>query len=248
MGYQKSSSYLATLSVALCVALAPFSVQTPQLSAQPLYVSIKFPRTPVGSPRSSVGGATRGDRPTSLRTTSLTVLSPQSNVVTTVSAQPTFFWYIPQTQAKSAEFVVYDNQEQPLYQTTLALRGIPGVVKLSVPRSLGLKIGQEYGWTLRLDDNPEIEEQNRAVGGKIKRTALTSTQKAQLAAARQPLKQAEVYAKAGIWKETIRILAQLRHDRPSDRTINAAWKELLESVELKEIANATLVECCRADN
>lgn len=250
MGYQKSSSYLATLSVALCVALAPFSVQTPQLSAQPLYVSINFPRTRVGSPRSSIGGATRGPRPTSevSNASYLTVLSPQSNVVTTVSAQPTLFWYIPKTQAKSAEFVVYDNQEQPLYQTTLALRGIPGVVKLSVPRSLGLKIGQEYGWTLRLDDNPEIEEQNRAVGGKIKRTALTSTQKAQLAAARQPLKQAEVYAKAGIWQETISILAQLRHDRPSDRTINAAWKELLESVELKEIANAPLVECCRADN
>jgi hypothetical protein len=57
-----------------------------------------------------------------------------------------------------------------------------------------------------------------------------------------------VYAKAGIWQETISILAQLRHDRPSDRNINAAWKELLESVNLTEIANAPLVECCRADN
>jgi hypothetical protein len=242
MGYQKSSSYLATLSVALCVALAPLSFQTPQLGAQPLYVSIKFPPTPVGSPRRSIGGATRGE------SKFLTVLSPQSNVVTTVSAQPTLFWYIPQTAAKSAEFEVYNAQGKRVYQTTLALQGIPGVVKLSLPRSLGLKIGQEYDWTLRLDDNPEIEEQNRPVGGKIKRTALTSRQKAQLAAAKQPLKQAEVYAEAGIWQETISILAQLRHDRPSDRTINAAWKELLESVALKEIANEPLVECCRADN
>jgi hypothetical protein len=156
--------------------------------------------------------------------------------------------YIPQTAAKSAEFEIYNAQGKRVYQTTLVLQGLPGVVKLSVPRSLGLKIGQEYDWTLRLDDNPEIEEQNRLVGGKIKRTALTSTQKAQLAAARQPLKQAEVYAKAGIWQETISILAQLRHDRPSDRNINAAWEELLESVELKHIANTPLVECCRADN
>lgn len=250
MGYHKLSLSVATFSVALGVALAPFSLETPPLSAQPLYVSINFPRTPVGAPRRAMGGGTRGGGPTSEASHSsyLTVLSPQDNVITTISAQPTLFWYIPKTQAKSAKFVVYDNQGQLFYQTTVALQSIPGVVKLSLPRTLELKIGQEYDWALTLEDNPEIEEHNRSVGGKLKRTALTSTQKTQLAAARQPLKQAEVYAKAGIWQETISILAQLRHDRPSDRNINAAWKELLESVELKEIANAPLIECCRADN
>jgi hypothetical protein len=249
MGYHKLSSYVATFSVALCVALAPFSSEIPQLSAQPLFVSIKFPRTPVGSPRSAIGGGTRGGSTSTVNHPShLTVLSPQNNVVTTVSAQPTLFWYIPKTQAKSAEFVVYNNKEKLVYQTTLALQGIPGVVKLSFPKTLELKMGQEYDWTLTLNQSPENEEQNRSVGGTIKRTALTSAQKAQLALARQPLKQAEVYAEAGIWQETINILAQLRFDRPSDRNINAAWKELLESVELKEIANAPLVECCRADN
>ncbi|WP_041779842.1 DUF928 domain-containing protein [Allocoleopsis franciscana] len=177
----------------------------------------------------------------------LTVLSPQNNIVTTVSDQPTLYWYIPKTEAKSADFVVYDPEGQLVYQTKVALEGIPGVVKLSLPRTVELKMGQEYDWTLALDQSPENEEQNRSVGGKIKRTALTATQKAQLAAARQPLQQAEIYAEAGIWQETISILAQLRHDRPSDRNINAAWKELLESVELKEIANAPLIECCRVD-
>jgi hypothetical protein len=250
MGYHKLSSYVATFSVALCVALAPFSLETPPLSAQPLYVSIKFPRTPVGAPRTAIGGGTRGGRLMSEVSLSspLTVLSPQNNIVTTVSDQPTLYWYIPKTEAKSADFVVYNPEGKLVYQTKVALEGIPGVVKLSLPRTLGLKIGQEYDWTLTLEYNPENEEQYRSVGGKLKRTALTSTQKAQLALARQPLKQAEVYAQAGIWQETISILAQLHFDRPSDRNINAAWKELLESVELKEIANAPLVECCRADN
>lgn len=250
MGYHKLSSYVASFSVAVCAAFAPFSLQTPPLSAQPLYVSISFPRTPVGAPRKAIGGGTRGGRPTSevSHSSFLTVLSPQNNIVTTVSAQPTLYWYIPKTEAKSAEFVVYNPDGKLVYQTTVALQGIPGVVKLSLPRTVELNMGQEYDWTLTLEYNLENEEQNRSVGGKIQRTALTSTQKAQLAAARQPLKQAEVYAQAGIWQETISILAQLRHDRPSDRNINAAWQELLESVELKEIANAPLVECCRADN
>ena len=130
MGYHKLSSYVATFSVAVCVALAPFCLETPQLSAQPLYVSIKFPRTPIGAPRRAIGGGTRGGE-----STYLTALSPQSNVITTVSAQPTLFWYIPKTQAKSAKFVVYDNQGQLFYQTTVALQGIPGVVKLSLPKT-----------------------------------------------------------------------------------------------------------------
>jgi hypothetical protein len=168
-------------------------------------------------------------------------------VVTTVSAQPTLFWYIPKTQVKTADFVVYQ-RGQIVYQTQLALKGTPGVVQLSLPPTVALETGREYNWKLVFNCNPTGESGNtEMVEGEIKRTVLTSTQKSQLAAAKQPLKQAEVYAKAGVWQETINILAQLRRDRPSDRDVNAAWKELLESVDLKNIASEPLVECCRAD-
>lgn len=249
MRYRNYSSLLGTCSIALFAALAPFSLVTPQSEAQPIYVSVAFPRTSVGGPRRAVGGGTRGPVQACVTSASpLTVLSPHSNVVTTVSAQPTLYWYIPRTQAKVADFLVYDEQGQIVYQTPIALKGIPGVVKLRLPRTLALEMGQEYDWKLALRCNSTDEGENVAVGGTLKRTALTSTQKDQLAAAKQPIKQAEVYAKAGIWQETISILAQLRHERPSDRNVNAAWKELLESVDLKDIANAPLVECCRADN
>jgi hypothetical protein len=236
MGYRKYSSFLGTCSIALFAALAPFSLVTLQSEAQPIYVSVAFPRTTVGSPRRAIGGGTRGPiQACVIGASPLTVLSPHSNVATTVSAQPTLYWYIPRTQAKVADFLVYDEQGQIVYQTPIALKGIPGVVKLNFPKSLALEIGQEYDWKLALRCNSKDEVENVAVGGTIKRTALTSTQKAQLAAAKQPLKQAEVYAKAGVWQETIGIVAQLRHDRPSDRNINAAWKELLESVGLKDM-------------
>jgi hypothetical protein len=170
-------------------------------------------------------------------------------VVTTVSAQPTLFWYVPQSPAKSAEFAVYNQQRQIVYQTTLALEGIPGVVKLSLPKTVTLETGKEYSWQLTLNSDPSDESMMDVptVSGKIKRTVLTSAQNSQLATAKQPLKQAEVYAKAGVWQETINILAQLHHDRPGDRDVNAAWKDLLESVELQKFADKPLVECCRAD-
>ena len=265
MRYQKSSSYLVTLSVALGVALVPFTFMTPQLNAQQLYAKLSFPRTPVGAPRITVGGGTRSSGPSCgvSKKSPLIVLSPQNNVVTTVSAQPTLFWYVPKTSAKSAEFVVYDNGGQTLYQTTLALTGTPGVVKLSLPPTVALETNKKYDWTFALKCNPNpnqnsadvriqdaddmVQAPDVMVKGSLKRTVLTSTQKSQLAAAKQPLKQAEVYAKAGVWQETLSILAQLRRDRPSDRDVNAAWKELLESVDLKNIASEPLVECCRAD-
>jgi len=249
MGYRTCSLFLGTCSIALFAALAPFSWVIPQSEAKPIYVSVAFPRTSVGSPRRAIGGGTRGPVHDCVTgALPLTVLSPHSNVVTTVSAQPTLYWYIPRTQAQVADFLVYDEQGQIVYHTPLSLKGIPGVVKLSFPRTLALEIGQEYDWKLALRCNPKDEAENVAVGGTIKRTALTSTQKAQLAAAKPPLKQVEVYAKAGVWQETINILAQLRHNSPSDRNVNAAWKELLESVDLKDIANEPLIECCRADN
>jgi len=289
---KKYASYLATLSVTLSAGLIPFSLEVPQLNAQPLYVSIGFPPTSVGKPRTSIGGGVREFEPppvgapqpsvgggvreferpirrqraapplsdqvesTRARPTQascfnkdshITVLSPQNNVVTTVSAQPTLFWYIPKTQVKTADFVVYQ-RGQIVYQTQLALKGTPGVVQLSLPPTVALETGREYNWKLVFNCNPTGESGNtEMVEGEIKRTVLTSTQKSQLAAAKQPLKQAEVYAKAGVWQETINILAQLRRDRPSDRDVNAAWKELLESVDLKNIASEPLVECCRAD-
>ena len=251
MGYHKSSSYLATFSVALGVALVPFTFVTPQLRAQQLYAKLTFPRTPVGAPRRSIGGGTRGREtppPSCINKNSPVIaLSPHNNVVTTVSDQPTLYWYIPKTSAKSAEFVLSDNEGQTVYETTLALKGIPGVVKLSLPQTVALETGKKYEWTFALKCNSDNEVPQVWVRGDIERTVLNSAQKAQLAATKEPIKQAEVYANAGIWQETLSILAQLRRDRPGDRDVKTAWKDLLESVELKDIANEPLVECCRAD-
>lgn len=249
MGCQKSNSYWGILSVALCVALVPFSLVTPKVMAQ-----LRFPRTPpvVGAPGRTVGGGTRGPVEAASCLTgspTVTALSPENNVVTTVSTHPSLFWYIPQTKAKSAKFVVFDidNQEQTVYETTLALKGVPGVVRLNLPRTVTLETGKRYQWELSLDCNPDDFDETAVVRGWIKPIRLTTEQKNQLAAAKQPLKQAEVYAQAAVWQETISLLAQLRRDRPNDPRVNQAWQELLKSVRLDAIATKPIVECCKAE-
>lgn len=244
---QKNLSYQCVLGFAFFVEFLTFSLAAPSLRAQSLKVSITFP--PVenrGTLSRTAGGGTRGGDCLTGKTP-LTALTPTNNIGTTVSGNPTFFWYIPQSEAKSAEFVVTDNQYQEIYATTLALNGTPGVVSLSLPATVSLETGKDYYWYVLLICDPKNREQDMFVEGVVKRTELSLEQKTKLAAATEPLKQAEMYAQAKIWQETLAILAQLRHDRPNDSKVIDAWKELLNSVELEAIATEPLVKCCKAD-
>lgn len=248
MGFQKSLLYWSALAVALCVELVGFSIAVPQVRAQSIEVSLTFPPgSDRGAPGRTAGAGRR--RPARCYTGNppLTVLAPSNNVVTTVAANPTLFWYVPQTEAKSAEFVVVDKQGNEVYLTTVPLNGSPGIVKLSLPATVSLETGNEYTWQFALICNPAKPREQDYVRGVIERTQLNAQQKTRLAAAKEPLKQAEVYAGASVWQETLTILARLRQDRPNDSKVADAWKELLKSVNLEAIANKPLVECCKVD-
>jgi len=281
MNRQKHISYLGALGVTLSVELLGSGVIAPPL------LSLTFPPTQnVGAPARTIGGGQRGTCfpesdnegkitvPNIKGEIRLTPLTPSNNLVTTISANPSLFLYVPKTEAKSAEFKLAEiievkpgqNQEsiriqyQEVYRTFYALDGTPGVVKLNLPPTVSLEIGKKYHWSLRmvcnLDKLPD-KSQDQIAEGWIQRTELTLGQKTQLAAAKEPLKQAEIYAQAKIWQESLNILAQLRAQRPNDSRVNQEWQELLNSVELdkelnsvelaKELVNAPIIGCCQAN-
>jgi hypothetical protein len=180
----------------------------------------------------------------------LTALTPNNNVVTTVSGNPTLFWYVPKTEAKSAEFVLFDKdfdkdgeKLNEIYRTTVAVKGTPGIVKLHIPASVSLETGKKYLWAFTVMCNSDPED-NPWVAGAIERTELNGEEETKLAAAKEPLQKAEVYAEAKVWQETLSLVAQLRYERPYDFRVNNAWRELLSSVQLGAIASEPLVECC----
>jgi hypothetical protein len=248
MGWQRNFLYPGVFAVVLCAELVALLI-APQLKAQSQLVSVTFPpASSIGAPGRTVGGGQRSPDCVNRDNPSLTVLAPTNNVGTTISSNPTLFWYIPRTKAQSAKFMVLDGEENEVYETTLALTGVPGVVKLSLPKTVSLAPGKTYRWVLMLECNSEDHSMDAYVQGNLERRELSVADKAKLAQATQPLQKAEVYAGASIWQETVSILAQLRHDRPSDPTVIAAWKELLKSVKLDAIANEPLVECCTANS
>ena len=247
MHCQKSLACLGTLAVALCIEGLTLSLAASQLRAQSIQVSLTFPPTqPRGAPPRTIGGAHRGPKACLTSNLPLTALTPNNNVVTTVSGNPTLFWYVPKTEAKSAEFVLFDDDGRELneiYRTTVAVKGTPGIVKLSIPASVSLETGKKYLWafTVKCFSDPE---DNPWVAGVIERTELNGEEETKLAAAKEPLQKAEVYAEAKVWQETLSLVAQLRYERPYDFRVNNAWRELLSSVQLGAIASEPLVECC----
>ncbi|HEY9598998.1 MAG TPA: DUF928 domain-containing protein [Cyanophyceae cyanobacterium] len=247
MAGKTSVSWLRWLTTILCVEVLMFSIALPQIKAQPpIEISLKFPQTrDRGAPDRTVGAGVRsGENSCVTAHKPLAALVPMNNVWSTVSDTPTFFWYIPQTGTTSAELLILDDQNNEVYWTNFKLQGIPGVVQLTPPQTVVLKPGKDYTWYLALSCDPDNSTDTFYIQGLLERTELTAEQTAKLAQAKDPLNQAKVYADAQIWQESLVTLAKLRRDYPNDPKIAQEWKELLNSVQLGELASEPLADCC----
>lgn len=242
IAFMRNSKLLRLLTSSLSPTLIVFAAALPQLAAQSYpewQVSLQFPPTVNrGTPSITTGAGTRGSSCAKRGKMLLTALMPTcKNKGQTVAANPTLFWYVPTTTARSAEFVVADYNGE-VYKTTVALSSQPGIVKLSIPKAVSLKTGQEYTWKFALIRPPGAQSQNNVVKGKIQRVELSPELKSQLERA-APLERAKLYADARIWQETLSIVADVRRSNPEE------WEELLDSVGLGDIAKEPFMESGR---
>ncbi|QXE22595.1 hypothetical protein B6N60_01278 [Richelia sinica FACHB-800] len=174
----------------------------------------------------------------------LTALTPENNVVKTLSAHPSIYVYVPKTKDKQAEFRVLELQtETVVYKSQLALSNTPGIVKLSLPASVQLDAGKIYQWQFFVICDPNNREADEGVEGWFERATL-STDKATSIQQVEPgsLEQARLYVEDGLWDETLNILANLRDRNPQAQ---AAWVDLLDSVQLGALAKVSIIDCCR---
>jgi hypothetical protein len=197
-------------------------------------LSLQFPPTGgTGAPERTASGGRRGDC-TEVGALPATALVPQNNLVTTVSETPILFFYIPQTKTKTAEFVLMDNQGNEFFHTKIALPSKSGVMKVVVPSTAKLEENKTYRWEFSIICNTLDRTGDRYIQGMLQRTPISRELKTKLKAA-EPLKQAELFAGAKIWHESLAIAAKLRGTNPN------AWEELLKSVGLGAIASKPFV-------
>lgn len=178
----------------------------------------------------------------------LTALTPVLDVdlQKTTAANPTFFFYVPQTSAPAMELVLFDEQDNVMYQQTLPTPTKAGIVSLNLPEKTNvpsLEFGKTYRWDFSLICDRRDRELDYVVSGSIERIVPDTALKTALEKAK-PEEQAAIYALSGFWEDSLAILSELRKTSPNDMSIKNDWEDLLRSGGLEEITQEPLMSCC----
>ncbi|MBD2137820.1 DUF928 domain-containing protein [Anabaena sp. FACHB-1237] len=237
MKLQKYIQPLGKLPLVLVPSLVILSAFPAQLLAQssPMQISLKFPQAEDrGAPDKTIGGGRRGTSCIKLDPgkPSLTALMPnRKNTGNTAKDGTSLFVYVPKSTAKTAEFLVMDEEGEEIYKQELKMTGTSGIMKASVPEKVPLKVGKSYTWYFTIVCNPEDSNSNESVKGMINRVALKPSEQ-KLLQNKDLYKQAEIYAQNNYWYNTLEAMMEIRKEKPNE------WRELLSSVGLKELADA----------
>lgn len=199
-----------------------------------------------GFPGRRVGGGTRGNCPAMQGR--LTALIPQTNLWITTSDQPKVFFYLPQTNTtQKVEFVLVDENVVEVYKTTFDISGEAGIVSVDLPTQLdgtALTADKNYFWSLSMICDPEDRSGDIVLEGWIRRIEPSIALSNQLQQA-SPLEQVELYQQADAWLDAMTAMVKLRRSQTSDPAVETNWKQLLEAIDLADLADAPLLEIDR---
>jgi hypothetical protein len=227
-----------SLSVGLASALCLFVFGVPisQIRAETV------PNIQGGNEQREPGG-TRGNDCTAGEAPLTALLPGTSTPGLTTAASPTFFFYLPENSAEGAEFVLYDEKSEAIYEKQVTVPTTEGVVSISIPTDPEvpeLKVESNYYWTFALVCDYDDRATDEYVQGQIQRVELSPdlTTEIENATVRDRV---ALYADAGIWYDTLTTLAQLRRENPTDPLLERNWVDLLQSVGLDKIAREPLL-------
>ncbi len=155
----------------------------------------------------------------------LTAVVPNSNIGLTTQANPTVFFYVPQTSA-TLELVFKDQDKE--YKQIYKSSEKGGIV--SIPfNQVSLEVDKVYRWSFSIICNPKERSKDKIVEGAIMRVQTVPQLASKLATTASPQERANLYAEAGIWQDSLASLAQSLSSNPSNRELKAEWEALLTS-------------------
>lgn len=172
----------------------------------------------------------------------LIALLPPENIGLTTTAYPTFYWYMPTSQAQFVEFTLTatgskDDAIAPLYSTRFTVTGEAGIARLQLPEMASLpslEAGIRYRWQVKIFCNPESVDGDLQIAGWVQYEPPTEGLRTALAAA-SASDRVTLYAYNGYWFDTVNQLANLPAGATKDPGWQARWAELLTSVDLNHV-------------
>ena len=200
------------------------------LNGQPVEVTALLPKT------TELPKTTDGELP----------VKRNIEVEKTVSERPTFFIHVPQTSTKNATFIIQKEisatEDEIVYEQNVALPETPGIVSISLPaNAAALEVGQSYYWTFQVICDSNDRGKDLTVDGAVQRIELDSSLANKLQQA-EPRDRPAIYAEAEIWTDALSTLADLRKANPNNQQLQDDWNDLLNSVGLDKVAQATVID------
>jgi hypothetical protein len=165
----------------------------------------------------------------------------------TAAAHPTFWFYVPYSSSsvRSAEFALQDEQDNDVYRAAVKLPDKPGVMSVNLPStSKPLETGRMYHWFFKIHCVGQNISSPVFVEGWVERVTPSPTLARQLEIAATPEQRVAVYAANGIWHDALTAVGEMRLNDPANTALKADWNNLLQSVNLAEIASKSIVPCC----
>jgi hypothetical protein len=242
--YTATAAMLASLNLAAIPLLSLASAQAIASDRDAIAITtskakggkvVYVPPKDVGTPKNTVGGLSRGE---CKEVRCLMALMPNTNsgvdyFPQAVSAYPVFFFNAPKFSGW-AEFRLYEVSAKAspkrIYVKRFPIETQPGIISFRMPLDVPeLKVGKFYRWEFAWN-NPS----RSTCVGVVRRVELNRTVLQQLEKAK-PIDKAAIYARAGVWFETVETLAEARRDRPDVPELMTEWSDLLKSVGLDVI-------------
>ncbi len=192
------------------------------------------------APRETRGGSSRGNLACSTTamaaTEPLVSLVPPSQYGLTLAEHPTLFAYLPTTSAQAMYVSLKDGDGHVQYQATLPIPG-RGIVPIHLPPDApALVLGQPYEWNIALLCGGKLRPDSPFVSGWIERVPVPQELAAVVTDQIPTTETAVLYAKAGIWYDTLALLIDLKQQQPYDAAMEELWQEFLGSVGLEAVA------------
>jgi hypothetical protein len=205
------------------------------------------PKPPsTGTPKgNSTPGTTRPAVACKQTNKPLTALNANNGSDFTVSANPSFWFYIPYTQGdiKHANFLLLDGQEsKTIYETEIKLAAKSGLIKITLPAN-SLQANQNYRWYLMVNCRASrSDEPDAVVDGWIQRKMLDTDLQANKS------QKFIFYTTNNIWYDAINHVAEQHFKYSDNPEIQAVWNNLLKALGKEWVAQEKFVGNAIAPN
>lgn len=188
------------------------------------------------APRSgTAGGGSRQDSLAcafSIQSKTLTALTPGKHIGLSHDRRPILYVYLPKTNAKVAEFSLFDAKMNGVYQTDISIEKNQGFIAIKLPsQAPSLVKNQPYYWSFALACNPNERTSDLVVGGWIEYTQLSQDLENQLSKANS-VERISLYARNGYWYDAVATVMEQQQKEPHNSQLARTWTELLTSVGL----------------